>query len=94
MSVCGAQPVVDYAGALTRVAELTARQLDVFECLGRGMSNRQIAAGLGISEYTVKVHIGKIIDVLGLDSRLQIGIVAYIHMTGCSCGVAEHGAVV
>lgn len=62
--------------ALTHVRELSARQLGVFGALAKGMSNRQIAAALGISEYTVKVYIGRIIDVLRLESRLQIGTTA------------------
>lgn len=71
--------------ASDRVATLTARQLDVLGCLGSGLSNRQISSLLAISESTVKVHIGNIMTALGLDSRLQIGIVAHHHLTGCSC---------
>jgi DNA-binding NarL/FixJ family response regulator len=71
--------------ASRRIATLTARQFQVLECLGRGLSNRQISSLLAISEYTVKVHIGNTMTALGLDSRLQIGIVAHHHLTGCSC---------
>ena len=71
--------------ASRRIATLTARQLDVLECLGRGLSNRQISRLLAISEYTVKVHIGNIMTTLGLNSRLQIGVVAHHHLTGCTC---------
>lgn len=74
-----------------RVATLTARQLDVLECLGRGLSNRQISSLLAISESTVKVHIGNIMTALGLDSRLQIGIVAHHHLTGCPCQFGGNG---
>ena len=75
--------------AAPRIPTLTARQLDVLTCLGRGLSNRQISKLLAISEFTVKVHIGHIMTALGLESRLQIGIVAHHHLTGCSCLAEE-----
>jgi DNA-binding NarL/FixJ family response regulator len=75
--------------AAPRISKLTERQLDVLECLGRGLSNRQISKLLAISEFTVKVHIGHIMTALGLESRLQIGIVAHRHLTGCSCLAEE-----
>lgn len=71
--------------ASAKISDLTDRQVDVLSCLSTGLTNRQIAAHLGISEFTVKVHVGNALEALGLESRLQLGIAAYIHLTGCSC---------
>ena len=60
---------------------LTPRQLDVFFLLGKGMSTKQIALRLTVTEHTVKAHTARILQVLGLESRLQAGLVAYIYET-------------
>jgi RNA polymerase sigma factor (sigma-70 family) len=51
---------------------LTAREREVTALVAQGMSNRQIAQELYISEYTVKRHISKILRKLGLASRTEI----------------------
>jgi DNA-binding NarL/FixJ family response regulator len=51
---------------------LTAREQEVALLLGRGLTNRQIAKELSISEHTVASHVGKILKKLGLRSRAQI----------------------
>ncbi|MDP1828089.1 MAG: response regulator transcription factor [Archangium sp.] len=48
---------------------LTARQLEVVHLLSRGLSNRDIATALELSENTVKVHLATIYRVLGVSSR-------------------------
>ncbi|MDO5662528.1 MAG: response regulator transcription factor [Brachybacterium sp.] len=48
---------------------LSARELDVLEAAGRGLSNQAIAADLFISETTVKSHLGHIFSKLGVSSR-------------------------
>lgn len=50
---------------------LTARQGEVLQLLGRGRSNAQIAAALGISERTVKAHFKGIFEALGVHTRVQ-----------------------
>jgi DNA-binding NarL/FixJ family response regulator len=48
---------------------LTPRERDVLEIASRGLSNREVAAELGISEHTVKFHLGAIYGKLGVSTR-------------------------
>lgn len=64
--------------ALPLVASLTARESAAFELLGLGYDNRSIARILSISERTAKRHITGVLTKLGLESRLQAGIVAML----------------
>lgn len=50
---------------------LTERQAEVLGLMARGKSNRDIAALLGLSEGTVKIHLTAIFKVLGVSSRTQ-----------------------
>jgi DNA-binding NarL/FixJ family response regulator len=49
---------------------LTPRQQDVLEQLHRGLSNKEIANALAISESTVKVHLVSIFRILGVHNRI------------------------
>ena len=51
---------------------LTDRELEVAILVGRGLTNRQIASELSISEHTAAAHVRKILKKLGLRSRAQI----------------------
>ena len=66
-----AQPAVD-----SRLEQLTERELDVLRCLGRGLSNAQIAHELFISGATAKTHVSRILTKLELRSRVQAAIYA------------------
>lgn len=50
---------------------LTARQIDVLKLVARGLPNRTIAAELGLSEKTVKVHVTAIFKALDVVNRTQ-----------------------
>src|SRR5215218_2038395 len=58
------------AGRMTG-SDLTARELEVLERIVRGMSNKEIAAALGISEATVKSHINNVLSKLDAADRTQ-----------------------
>src|SRR6201999_1975592 len=59
------------------LAKLTEREQTVFTQLAAGRSNREIAAGLHLSEGTVKIHVGRILAKLGLRDRVQAVVLAY-----------------
>lgn len=57
-------------------SELTLRQRRVLELLASGLSNKQIARNLDISEITVKAHVSAIFRKLGVSNRVQAGLEA------------------
>lgn len=86
--VLGDNPSAASKAVLDRVAlvaDLSPQQMKVFQLLGDGLLNKQIAYNLGISEATVKAHVGKILETLRITSRSQAAI--------CSAWMVEHGLI-
>jgi DNA-binding NarL/FixJ family response regulator len=52
-----------------KVKGLTERQIDIVKCIAEGLSNKQIAYKLNLTEGTVKVHITVILKVLNVKNR-------------------------
>jgi len=51
--------------------ELTERELQILAMVARGLQNKLIAAALGLSEHTVKIHLHNIITKLGAHNRTE-----------------------
>jgi NarL family two-component system response regulator LiaR len=58
------------------VDQLTPREMDVLRLVAKGMSNKEIADNLVISEKTTKTHISNILSKLHLADRTQVAIYA------------------
>jgi NarL family two-component system response regulator LiaR len=54
--------------------DITDRELEVIQCVAKGMSNKEIANTLFISEKTVKTHISSLLSKLNLSDRTQLAI--------------------
>ncbi len=63
---------------------LTEREREVLRLVARGLTNRQIAEQLCITEHTVKAHLAKILGKLGLNNRVQL--TAYALQNGITQG--------
>lgn len=67
------------------LGDLTPRERNVLECIARGLDNSEIAASLGLSEKTVRNHITRIFDKIGVQQRYQ----AIIQAREAGLGKAE-----
>jgi two-component system, NarL family, response regulator LiaR len=60
----------------TEAERLTRREREVLELIAGGRSNKRIALELGISEKTVKTHVGHLLAKLGVADRTQAALLA------------------
>jgi NarL family two-component system response regulator LiaR len=69
----GAEPASPFApnAAQKQSLGITARELEILTLIARGLSNREIAAQLFVSENTVKTHCSRAFDKLGAARRTQ-----------------------
>ncbi|PRY39005.1 response regulator transcription factor [Umezawaea tangerina] len=65
------------AGTKARLRPLTDRELEVLICLGRGLSNADIARELSLSEATVKSYVSRMLVKIDCRNRTQAGVLAH-----------------
>ena len=58
---------------------LTAREEQVVALVADGLSNRQVAGELGLSEHTIKKYLLRIFDKVGISSRVELVLYAMAH---------------
>ena len=75
--------MVDHRGD----AILSKREHDVVQCVAEGLSNREIAKRLKLTEHTVKNYLFRIFDKLGVSSRVEVVLYAFN-----SCGVSAQSS--
>ncbi|QIE43606.1 response regulator transcription factor [Meridianimarinicoccus aquatilis] len=67
MSLMQAEPV----SAARKESKLTDREMTVLKCLGEGWPNKEIAASLGLSEATIKMHVQSVCRKLDARNRTR-----------------------
>lgn len=68
------------AEAKAQMEQLSDREREVAVAVGQGKSNAEIAAELYMSIATVKAHVSRVMDKLGVDNRVQVAI--SVHVAG------------
>lgn len=63
--------------AADRLTVLTERELEVAVCVGRGLSNSEIASELYLSVPTVKSHVSRLLTKLDSSNRVQVAMVVH-----------------
>ncbi len=61
----------------TRLAQLTPKEVEVLSLVARGLSNREVAEQVFVTEQTVKSHVSRIFTKLDLRDRAQAVVFAY-----------------
>jgi DNA-binding NarL/FixJ family response regulator len=68
---------------------LSRREQEVVRCVAEGMSNREIAQRLGLTEHTVKNYLFRIFDKLGVSKRVEVVLYAYSLGSALDAGPAN-----
>jgi two-component system, NarL family, nitrate/nitrite response regulator NarL len=71
----------DEAGSIKRLDALTRREQQVTALVCHGLANKEIAGKLRMAEGTVKIHLNRIFQKLGVRSRSEL-IVVFSEHTG------------
>lgn len=64
------------AAELDELAGLTNREREILDLIGEGLTNRQIGQRLYLAEKTVKNHISRLLNKLGVERRIQAAVLA------------------
>jgi DNA-binding NarL/FixJ family response regulator len=72
----GGRPMGSHPSGEVAGLDLTVAQRRVFHLLVQGLSNREIARLLCLTEGTIKLHVSKILRTLGVTSRAQAVVMA------------------
>jgi two-component system response regulator DevR len=59
--------------------DLSERELEVLFLVSQGMSNREIAGELGLSEKTIRNHVSNLLEKLGKSNRIELTTYAVRH---------------
>lgn len=78
---------LDRRSTRTNEFGLTARQLEVLQCIADGMSNKEIADKLNLAEGTVKIHVASTYQTLRVNNRMEaVRLAEQLGMIGASNG--------
>jgi DNA-binding NarL/FixJ family response regulator len=88
-----ASPTVRAVGA-NGLSLLSKREMDVVRCLAEGLTNREIAERLGLSQHTIKNYLFRVFDKLGVSNRLELLFLTLSHpANGMAAGTGfRHGS--
>jgi two-component system nitrate/nitrite response regulator NarL len=76
------------SGHIARVSQLTPREREVLTLISRGLDNKSIATALGVRVTTVRSHVQRILEKLGVHSKLQA--MQYAERAGSRRPVRRH----
>lgn len=65
------------AGALSVLYDLTPAEVRVFELVVEGNTNVAVARALGVSPSTIKTHVSRVLDKLGVRTRVELSKIAH-----------------